>query len=47
MGEQMIFPMAQSGLGCRDDRDLWIERSNCWNGNELKDDRGRVKVKVE
>jgi hypothetical protein len=36
--------MAQSGLGCRDDRDLWIERSNCWNGNGLKVDRGRVEV---
>jgi hypothetical protein len=44
MGEQMISPMAQSGLGCRDDR---IERSSCWNGNGLKDNRGRVEAESE
>jgi hypothetical protein len=24
-----------------------IERSNCWNGNKLKDDRGRVEVESD
>jgi hypothetical protein len=44
IGEQVIFPMAQSGLGCRDDRDLGFNGVIVIARNGLKDDRGRVEA---